>query len=671
MSHHRSHWTALGLLFVGSLAVYHWLFDYVVILQYAGPDSFFLFSRRFLEQWLDFPGGLLVYAGRFVRQFYHFRWLGTAINAATISVFGALWYLSLRRLAQAPGILLTLLPGVLLMALQGDGSDRAHGLVLACLAFLGYLHLRAGWPRRLGALVATPLLYAVLGGYFWIFVVWVLLTDLLDWRTAPGVAFRLLYPAYSVGIPLLAYRWVYPVSWDVAWQHPAGIPSSPVEAALAGCLIVFPAAHRLLAGTRAQALLHTRAGRNTQIAFTGALAALALAACYDAGTNRFSRYHRLVEQRRWDAVLELYKTDPSPSSMAQLFANHALYNRGELLDRMFEYPQHWGTEGLIHAIDMDPESLRLAMYNSDLYYAMGQISKAYRLALNQTNLGYSYANLERIAACHVITGNHRLAAKYVRQLGQTLFHRETARRLAGLLTDDATLADLEAAGLPRQRDTVPLGGSRREFATLIGLVEGDPGNHMAFTYLTAWHLLDKTSVPLIAANMEGFRSAGYRRIPVHCQEALAMYAGRTGQQLDELIPGYDPSIQSRVAAFVRAAQQHRDPEHARRALQEPFGSTFMYYLWLTRTPQNPANPADWLLLGKVYHAKQQYDPALRFFRQALRQTPSLAEAHMWMGSALAARGDTAAARAAYERAIALGISPDERPLDFSRQQRTQ
>lgn len=671
MNHSRSNWIALGLVFVLSAAAYSWVFDYVIVLQNAAPDSFFLFTSRFLTQWLDRPGGLLAYAGHFLRQFYYLPWLGALVIAASITAFGSVWYLSLRRQDRDPAPIYTLLPCALVLALQEGGSNLSIGLAGTCGALLGYLCLRPGTPRRAYAVVMTPLLYVALGAFFWLFVAWVTVSERLGRRTVADLMFRVFFPVLGLFVPLAAYRWVYPVSLEVALTYPLRSSTSVLDGVLLGYLLAIPLWVRLKRTLPGRPFLHSRWGRLSQLVLVAAVTVVAVAAVHDAGTSRFARYHTLYKERRWDAILELTRATPASSRMTQLLANYALYRNGQLLDRMFHYPQTWGTQGLISGWSADPENLRLAMYHSDLWFEMGHMNAAFRFALNQTNLGLSYENVERIAACNIVNGNHQLADKYLNLLELTLFHDQDARRLRKLLDPEAGPAEYAAAGLPMKRPTLELGASTRGFAALVGLVQGDPGNHMAFTYLTAWYLLDKTSVPLLAANMENFRTAGYQRVPVHCQEALGVWRAATGQALDKSGFSFDPGIASRVVAFAQAAQQYRDRGRAQRALRPSFGDTYMYYFSLIRPPQHPADASDWVLLGKEFHAQKKAAHAIRFFRQALREDPGLAEAHIELGRALTAAGDTAAARSHYRRAVSLGLTPGQRQVLFHNGRGTQ
>ena len=69
---------------------------------------------------------------------------------------------------------------------------------------------------------------------------------------------------------------------------------------------------------------------------------------------------------------------------------------------------------------------------------------------------------------------------------------------------------------------------------LLTLFETQTDNRMAYDYLMAWMLLERSerSLGAIAANVGHFRAIGYDSIPVHCQEALLILEKVSGTPID-------------------------------------------------------------------------------------------------------------------------------------------
>ena len=105
------HWPiGLATLFAALFVVLNYLYGYAIAFQSETNNCFFMFGREFLWGFLDHPGGMLRYAGRFLGQFYHHVWLGALI--VSIAVVG----------------LCVAFHGVLSRLLHGTGSGRGLGM---------------------------------------------------------------------------------------------------------------------------------------------------------------------------------------------------------------------------------------------------------------------------------------------------------------------------------------------------------------------------------------------------------------------------------------------------------------------------------------------------------------------------------------------------------------
>jgi len=638
MRNRYPHYFGLLLLIFGTFVVYNWVFDYVMVLQYGTSDCFFLFSGEFLAEWLDHPGGLLFYAGRFLRQFYHYEWLGALVVSSLISGFGLSLYLVLKQFRPSAGIFPTLLPCVFLLSLHSAVVDVAIGLLANCIVFLGYLTL-GKTSRQAYALLATPILYLVAGGYFWFFVVWV---TVAEWREKPlssGLGFKLFYPALAVCVPLVAYRWIFPISLRVAFNYMLFTDLSFAGLPFCYIMLLMPLWAGIPLGARLESFCNSARGLAAQAMLLVVLAVVLLRHSYDPATKRFADYHRLYRREQWDEILDKSRKDPLAHRIGQFFTNYALHRKGKLLEEMFNYPQVWGTHGLILSFSKEAEILRMAMYNSDLFLEMGHVNAAFRFAYNQMNLGRTYANLERIAECSMANGNYEMAEKYLDILVKTLFHREFARRYKSIIAD-ARAADREFAELRARHPTFELDIDIGEIGILLSVLESDPRNRMAFDYLTAWHLLDKDAIPLIAADVRGFEEAGYTSLPTHCQEALMVWEKLYGRTFDKRDFEYAADTGARFDRFREQVQQYADRSSAQRGLMAEFGGTYMFYYTIVNPFQLETDVSSWVLLGREFGSRGRTDEAVGFYRQSLRKDPDFADAHAFLGNALMAQGKT-------------------------------
>jgi tetratricopeptide (TPR) repeat protein len=90
-------------------------------------------------------------------------------------------------------------------------------------------------------------------------------------------------------------------------------------------------------------------------------------------------------------------------------------------------------------------------------------------------------------------------------------------------------------------------------------------------------------------------------------------------------------------------------------------STFILAVvaWAQQSPPVPGSPADLVKQGEKLNAEGKQDDALALYNKALQQSPSLYEAHLDAGIALDLKGDYAAAREHFTKAIEIA-PPDSR-----------
>jgi hypothetical protein len=453
-------------------------------------------------------------------------------------------------------------------------------------------------------LAATPIVYVLLGAYAWLFVAWVVAFEWLDSPLRSNLLFKIGYVAFSVAVPLVAWRWVFPIPlrralWpDIAvlppesgvleWTVAHGAVSRFLGVVVFVSLLLIPFWGRLFSRAPLAALRRVRFNGRSRVTLAvviPVLAILLLIIRYDRALARFVVCRRLYKHKQWDALLEEAKENPFSDIRVQFMTNFALYQKRRLLDEMFHYPQSWGTRGLVLNFSGRPE-LSLAeddtltgMYNSDLFYEMGHINVAFRHVYNyMTAAGTTYDVLKRMAQCSMVNGNYAMAAKYLNMLERTLFHRDFARRYKAAMADPAA-ADREFGGIRKRLNAVEADMYRRSVAPSPPLLDINLDNRMAFDYLTAWLLLDKKrdSIAKICANIERFKTAGYATMPTHCQEAVLLWEGTEGAPVD--LQGFtcDEATTARMAHFFREVSQHPDPRSAAEQLHARYGDTYAFY----------------------------------------------------------------------------------------------
>jgi hypothetical protein len=201
-----TYYVSLLLLPVLSFSLFNWVFDHVIVMERDLPCCFFVFGREFFGQFTDHPGGILVWAGRFVCQFSHYTWLGSLAIAGCVSLLAVALHLVLTKRGGRFCLIGVFLPCALLLVLHTltlRVMMDTLGLAAMCAALFGYLRLRAAAPRRLYAALLTPAMYVVLGGYVWIFVLWVTALEWITCRPRAGLVFKIGYPLLAASMPVI------------------------------------------------------------------------------------------------------------------------------------------------------------------------------------------------------------------------------------------------------------------------------------------------------------------------------------------------------------------------------------------------------------------------------------------------------------------------------------
>lgn len=605
----------LAALAVVSFLAMNWVYDYVLVFQSDTNDCFFLFGEEFFLTFFDHPAGLLRYAGRFLGQFYFYPWVGAVIVSAVITCFGVVFHHILAKLNREVHLAQAILPGILLLVLHTSTVYLAQdtlGLCAGGAAFLGYLYIRGPVLRRLYALAITVILYFLLGVYFCLFVVWVQGVEWLDrpWRS--GLLFRIGHLALSIAVPFAAWRWLYPIPLQSAWACPilfgppfrsgnmpytlAGLTAECIfSVLLLGSILLIPFWDRLFSRPSLASFWRIPPGRRSRITLAVATAMLALLVHlirYDRVFSNVMACQQLYRQGRWGAVLKEAGDNPDGELHVQFVTNFALCHQGKLLDEMFHYPQTWGTRGLVlnmagmEGLDPNDDDTSWAMYNSDLFYEMGHINASFRHAYNLWALAERYEPLKRMAQCSMVNGNDALAAKYIRLLEKSLFYRGWARRYQAILADpdaaEQEFAEIRGRlpasdGIMYKHPTVPL----------YSLLETRPDNRMAFDYLMAWLLLDKTklSLAVLSGSSAAFKKAGYASLPVHCQEAMLLVERGENRAIDRSGYRYSPEVVTCVDRFIQDLASHSRQPDAGAWIRSRYGKTYPYYYFLIRTPR--------------------------------------------------------------------------------------
>jgi hypothetical protein len=289
-----------------------------------------------------------------------------------------------------------------------------------------------------------------------------------------------------------------------------------------------------------------------------------------------------AEREQWADVLTYARRLPPSDAWNVFQVNRALYHRGELLERMFAYPQ---VADSVPTLTLQFASLtttaqRAPLECGDILFELGRINESQHMAYEALELfGERPHTLQRLVYLHAIKGEPDAARRFLAVLERSLLHRGWARDCLRQLDSDPKLAG------------VPVVASRRELMVdrdftgklelepmLVQLLERNPRNRMAFEYLIAYYLLTR-QVDKLAANLHRFDDFGQTRLPRHCEEAILIHLDATGTQATDLGGRQiSPETRRRSAEFVQAAGRlEGNASAAFAALHRDFGDSYFFF----------------------------------------------------------------------------------------------
>jgi hypothetical protein len=274
-----------------------------------------------------------------------------------------------------------------------------------------------------------------------------------------------------------------------------------------------------------------------------------------------------ISQNNWTQALKISERVKNPDQQTVYLINLALSMKGELAQKLFNYPQT-DEYGLLLFRTKDDFSLR---YGCEVYYHIGLLNEAIRWIFDSNiaqKKGMDYHTLTRLAMWNKENGYEPVSAKYFDILETTLMYRSWAKRQRNA-----------AVSLPEES---PMNwaeyyiGGREPFADLAGhyeyvtyCQENNPKNSMILDYLLCGLLLkNNLEAFLNLFNMCYPHSA--KEIPQAYQEALLYIAAM--EKID--IKNY--SIHSnnflRFNTFNDLLNRGKAVE-----LKNKFGNTWWYY----------------------------------------------------------------------------------------------
>jgi hypothetical protein len=299
---------------------------------------------------------------------------------------------------------------------------------------------------------------------------------------------------------------------------------------------------------------------------------------HDPVARTTAQVDRAADAGNWGEVLRLAAklSHADPSTM--LDVNRALCHEGQLLDRMFSYPQRRGFS-LWFEIG---EGVDLAKLDkaSGLLFELGHLNRAERMAAESLELnGPQPAILKRLFLVNVAKGSPDAAKPFLNLLSRSFWHGQHASAYRRAFLEDPLLSsDPEISAVRNLQSSRDYVGMIPNNVLMQITLREKPDFRPAFEYLISEYLLHG-QVEKVAQNLDRIDVLGLRELPIHLEEALLIY--------EKLRPNVPLDLRGRT---VRASTRQRYNEfnlacraldanspQANVELRRSFGNTYWFF----------------------------------------------------------------------------------------------
>ncbi len=557
-------------------------------LHYHEQLQLFLTTPGYLCEHLARPGGMAIYLGGFITQFFvDAVWGAFLIALLLVGIQQGVARLA-RRVADKPAYeWLSCLPSIGYALLLCDENVMLSGgvaLLLALVAVGGYTRIRVyGW-RIVFALTMILVLYWLIG---FAVVVFFLVCLFIEWTGKD----RKRYLIHYVGMALFGLLLLM-LSPLTAKAVIGGMPLT--RFVFAGDYYRFVAFYQLfvpfvqlsvVAVLMLVRYLPSVAARRgwlvqlIQVVLLGALVIWGLYTKPEWEKEDVMGYDYYTREQKWESIITLADRNTPTGPLTVMTLNLALGQTGGLGDYMFSYFQN-GPEGLLPSFSKDYMSAVMA---GEVYYYLGMVNTAQRFTFEAMETIPDYQKsvrcIKRLAETNLINGRYTVAAKYLSLLEQTQFYREWAKEAMACLGDEARINAHPEWGVLRQYK--PKGDflfSEDEKDQMMGLLfTENPANRMAYDYLMAYTLLAKDLDHFPGYFMMGEHRLVHPVTPKSYQEALAyIWSMHQGAEAPAQV---SPAVMQRMNSYRQVYTSLSNPEPL---LRKDYGDTYWYYLQFRR-----------------------------------------------------------------------------------------
>ena len=559
------------------------------LLYHMEQYSLFGFDGAFLAAFFEQPGGLLALLGAFLTQFCHFSLVGalllTALLCLLALVVAKTFDLDGRKewLAYIPSLFLVL------FVTRMDYSiylQRAYGLVYSqALGFLAAVALlllykkciqgkKAAWLFTAAVVVLG---YPLIGSYAMVAAVLIVLEALRSGNAPLPNLIAALVTGAAVPMLCSQLKGIYPrINRDFVYF--AGFPYMDF---VKNFMCQLPLVLTFVAIVTL--LLVKSFGKKTPLpAFIVCALALVGLTNWDADFGAVLKMERATSSQDWDKILKVAAKRQQPTRAIVEYRNIALYQKGELTEKMFTYPD--GATPL-----KTPAEIPVSMVCSvPVQYWCGMVNSCERSCMEfSTSYTKSIFFFKYQAMSALLKGEKELAAKYMDVVKGNWFQGKWLRRYQGFLDNPQSMdSDPEYMML---KPLLDFPGPEADLATSLesGMMRHyeylDYVNEYANEWQMAMILMQKNEPYFLKLFFDRYENHQMTSVTQGVAEAAALLGGISGD--DELVADIAKALASRqnilkdFGPFASAMNQVRDMDNPKtiERFKTRFGTTYWFY----------------------------------------------------------------------------------------------
>lgn len=565
----------------------------------------FLYDSQFFIDSMQRVGGLSMYVGSFLYQFFYFPLAGSLLlllfllllsllTAKTFNLKGWLF-----PLAYIPSLILLLSMtelGYMIYFQKIDGYvyDNIIGVSIILTGLLFFQKIKKLPVQMLFACAYLVLSYPICGAYSLFGGFLMLLVSLKN--AINGKKLILLIPIIVILtslilIPLFYYRFVF-VQLASSDIFTANLPDFLLKGAEMKLWLPFLilAVYFVLVVIWKQEVevkkQHLLLKLLPAFLFISCIFVVYVFSYKDKNFNTELSMQTASDNEDWNEVLKLARNQKDvPSRQIVMNTNLALYKLGLAGDKMFHYKN--GNKEINSARFIVPVQIAGTMF----YYQYGVLNFCNRWCMEgMVEYGLSVSVLKYFVLSSLLNGDFALSQKYNDVLKSTLFYKSWALKHQQYIDNPKSISDAI------------------QFKKILALTYYEDDLTLDFDHLEQFlriHFSEMRQVPqdltelsvlfnLDLKNNERFWPRLFRwirfnptkKLPIHFQEAAILYGNIEGKDLTGA--PFDDAVLANYAQFQSMVKQYNGyPEESMKSVfYNQFGNTFWYYYFFVKDPES-------------------------------------------------------------------------------------